>query len=154
MEKKLILKLLVGVFLISNSLSGFSQGKDQTPAAPHISVTLGGYNGGKITPDILSRIIDSALVARDKKGNTYSPVRFRCIYKFKNQFQDRESGEKKTTDDMRVNEFIHTGVMSELWRQSIKDNISKGDEMILDNIIVSLKNGAKIMAPSITFKIM
>ena len=53
----------------------------------------------------------------------------------------------------RVNDFSDTNVMSELWRQSIKDNIVKGDQMILDNVIVQLKNGTKILAPAITFKV-
>lgn len=146
-----MVKLLLGFFTFFLPLTGFTQDKKQSPDLPSISVTLGGFKGGKITPDILSRIIDSALVARDEKGNTYSPVRFRCIYKFRNQFQDRESGEKKTTDDMRVNEFNHTPLMAEEWRKSIKDNLTKGDQMILDNIIISLKNGTKILAPSISF---
>lgn len=60
---------------------------------------------------------------------------------------------KKSTDDMRTSDFTNTAVMPELWRSSIKDNIKKGDEMILDNIIVLLKNGSKVMAPAITFKV-
>jgi hypothetical protein len=60
---------------------------------------------------------------------------------------------RKTTDDMRINDFSNTGIMTELWRQSIKDNMVKGDQMILDNVIVQLKNGNKIMAPAITFKV-
>mgnify|MGYP001052181556 CR=1 FL=1 len=120
---------------------------------PKVAITLGGLNGGDITSDILSRIIDSPLVARDQKGNQYKIVRFRSIYKFKSSYEDPETGTRKTTDDMRINDFSNTGIMTELWRQSIKDNIVKGDQMILDNVIVQLKNGNKIMAPAITFTI-
>lgn len=93
------------------------------------------------------------MVVSDQKGNRYPVVRFRSIYKFKSSYEDPATGERKTTDDMRVNDFGHTALMSEQWRQSIKDNVAKGDQMILDNVIVQLKDGTKIMAPAITFKV-
>ncbi|HEX5024007.1 MAG TPA: hypothetical protein VFV68_01990 [Agriterribacter sp.] len=137
-------------------LTAFAQNKAQpaptTAALPHIAITIGGFKGGDITSEIFSRIIDSTLTARDEKGNKYYIVRFRSIYKFKSSYEDSETGQRKVTDDMRVNDFKDTDRMSELWRQSIKDNIAKGDEMILDNIIVQLKNGSKIMAPVLSFK--
>ncbi len=123
------------------------------PPLPKVTITIGGFSGGGITSDILSRIIDSSLVARDEKGNQYTIVRFRSIYKFTSSYEDPETGMRKTTDDMRINDFSNTGIMTELWRQSIKDNMVKGDQMILDNVIVQLKGGNKIMAPSITFKV-
>lgn len=143
------MKWFLTFLLFFFSFTGYAQNND----LPKLSVSLAGFKGGETTSGILSRIIDSSLVARDEKGNTYTILRFRCIYKFKSRFEDPETGEKKTTDDMRVNEFIQTPVMPETWRQSIKENISKGDQMILDDIIVQLKNGTKIMAPSIRFTI-
>lgn len=141
-------------------VTAFSQTKNSKPAPatavqrlPKLGVTIGGLKSGEITQDVLSRIVDSALVAYDEKGNTYSIVRFRVLYKFKSSFEDPESGERKTTDDMRVNDFTNTNVMPDLWKESLKENIHKGDEMIVDNIIVRLKNGAKLMAPLLTFKI-
>ena len=94
---------------------------------PKVAITIGGYNGGNVSSDILSRIIDSSLVARDEKGNTYKIVRFRSIYKFKSSYEDPETGTRSTTNDMRINDFSNTNLMTELWRQSIKDNIVKGD---------------------------
>lgn len=127
--------------------------KPATAPLPKITTTIGGYSGGDVTSDILSRIVDSSLVARDEKGNQYTIVRFRSIYKFKSSYEDPETGTRSTTDDMRVNDFSNTGTMTALWRQSIKDNMVKGDHMTLDNIIVQSKNGNKIMAPAITFTV-
>lgn len=124
----------------------------QTPI-PQFAITIGGLKGGEITSDNLSRIVDFSLVVKDEKGNTYTIVRFRSVYKFKSSYEDSQSGERKITDDMRVNDFKNTNLMSALWRQSIKDNIQIGDQMILDNVIVQLKNGKKIMAPAITFSV-
>ncbi|MBX3257785.1 MAG: hypothetical protein KF862_26890 [Chitinophagaceae bacterium] len=123
------------------------------PAIPKVTVSIGGYKGGNITSDILSGIVDSSVTVRDGKGTTYQVVRFRVLYKFKSTYDDPDTGQKKAFDDMRTNDFSNTAVMSELWRQSIKDNVKKGDEMIFDNIIVKLKNGTRLMAPPVTFKV-
>lgn len=145
--------------LLLNSLHVLAQNKNRKPAEtpqqtiPKVAVTIAGLKGGDITPETLAQIVDSSLTAKDTKGETYSIVRFRVLYKFKSTFKDEDSGQTKTTDDLRTNDFANTGLMSELWRQSIKDNIQKGDEMTLDNIIVRLKNGSKIMSPAITFKV-
>ncbi|WP_152270036.1 hypothetical protein [Agriterribacter humi] len=150
------MKKLIYLFVFFSATAVLAQ-NNKKPAAstalPKIAITIGGFKGGDITSDILSRIIDSSLVARDQNGNKYPIARFRSIYKFKSSYEDPDTGERKTTDDMRVNDFSDTNIMSELWRQSIKDNIIKGDQMILDNVIVQLKNGTKIMAPAITFKV-
>lgn len=146
--------------LLLSSVHLFAQNKNKKPETapqqviPKVSVTMAGLKGGDITPETLAHIVDSSLIAKDTKGETYSIVRFRVLYKFKSSFKDEDSGQTKTTDDLRTNDFANTGLMSELWRQSIKDNIQKGDEMTLDNIIVRLKNGSKIMTPAITFKVM
>ncbi|OJY81648.1 MAG: hypothetical protein BGP14_02350 [Sphingobacteriales bacterium 44-15] len=136
----------------------FAQDKSKKPAAPaatvpKITVSIGSVRGGEISAESLSRIIDSAVTAKDANGNTYPIVRFRVLYKFKSTYQDQDTGEKKNSDDMRTTDFSNTSVMSQLWRQSIKDNIKPGDEMIIDNIIVKLKNGNKLMTPSMTFKV-
>ena len=154
MKKVLLFLLLLSSFHV------FAQNKNKKPETvpsqtlPKVSMSIGGLKGGEITPEILSKIIDSSLVAKDEKGETYSIVRFRVFYKFKSSYKDEDTGETKTTNDLRTNDFANTGLMSELWRQSVKDNIQKGDEMTLDNIIVRLKNGSKMMTPAITFKVM
>ena len=147
-------KLIYLLLFFSAAAVQAQNNKPIAPTAfPKVTISIGGFKGGDITSDILSRIIDSSLVARDEKGNQYTIVRFRAIYKFKSSYEDPQTGARKTTDDMRINDFRNTGIMTELWRQSIKDNIVKGDQMILDDMIVQLKNGTKIMAPAIRFKV-
>jgi len=146
--------------LLLSSLHIYAQNKNKKPATtpaqtiPKVAVTIGGLKGGNITAETLAQIVDSSLIAKDPKGETYTIVRFRVLYKFKSSFKDEDTGQTRTTDDLRANDFANTTMMSELWRQSIKDNIQKGDEMIIDNIIVRLKNGSKIMTPSVDFKVM
>lgn len=156
MKKLLLCLLLLGLgytVTIAQTKPAVKPGSKAKTAYPKITMSIGGLKGGEITKDALTKIIDSALTAKDDDANTYSIVRFRLFYKFKSTYQDEESGQKKSSDDLRTSDFTNTSVLPDLWRASIKDNIQKGDEMILDNIIVVLKNGSKVMAPSITFKV-
>ncbi|MBX3241364.1 MAG: hypothetical protein KIT80_17775 [Chitinophagaceae bacterium] len=147
--------LLVSVLFIAaaaNAQQKNTQPAGSSPGIPKVWVAIGGFKGGNITPELLSRAIDSAVVVRDDKGNTYPVVRFRVFYKFKSSYTDPETGQTKVFNDMRVNEF-ETATMSENWRGSIKDNVAKGDEMTIDNIIIRLKNGSKLMAGAVSFKV-
>jgi len=148
-------RLFLLLFLLA-ALGVNAQQKTTKPAAtnavPKIWVAIGGFKGGNITQDLLSRAVDSAVVVRDDKGNTYPVIRYRVFYKFKSSYSDPETGQTKIVNDMRVNDFTEP-VMSQNWRESIKDNISKGDEMIIDEIIVRLKDGKKMMAPAMSFKV-
>lgn len=147
--------LFLSLFFAVQLFAQVKSKKQETSAAgiPKITVSIGNVNGGSITAESLSKIVDSALTAKDASGNKYAVVRFRVLYKFKSTYQDQNTGEKKSTDDMRTNNFTNTSVMPELWRQSIKDNVKTGDEMIIDDIMVKLKNGSKLMVPSISFKV-
>jgi hypothetical protein len=68
-------------------------------------------------------------------------------------YEDEETGEKKITNDFRSQEYTDENHMSELWRQSVKDNVKTGDELILFNIMVRMKNGKKMLVPQISFKV-
>lgn len=153
--KKLLFCLLLfcAGYTMAQNKAAVKPGVKAKVTYPKINMTFGGLKGGDINAETLAKIVDSELIAKDENANAYTIVRFRVFYKFKSNYQDEESGQKKTSDDMRTSDFTNTAVLPELWRSSIKDNIKKGDEMILDNIIVVLKNGSKIMAPSLTFKV-
>lgn len=158
-KERIMKKILFCILLLAAGYAMAQQKPSVKPGAkaktviPKVNISIGGLKGGDITPETLAKIVDSALVAKDENTNTYSIVRFRLFYKFKSTYQDEESGQKKSSDDMRTSDFTNTSVLPELWRESIKDNIQKGDEMILDNIIVVLKNGSKIMAPTLKFRV-
>lgn len=154
--KKLLLSIIFICLVGATALMAQTKPKTTTTAAteiPKISISLGGYKGGNITTDIFSQLVDSSLTARDAKGTIYPIVRFRMLYRFKSSYEDPETGQKRTVNDMRANDF-DSARLSELWAQSIKDNITTGDEITLDNIIVKLKNGTKVMAPSLTFRVL
>ncbi|PWT98705.1 MAG: hypothetical protein C5B52_11850 [Bacteroidetes bacterium] len=115
--------------------------------------SLGGSKGGNISKDALSQIVDSALTVKDASGKSYPVVKFRVFYKFKSTSEDHDTGERKTVDDMRENTFNNTPMMSDNWKESIKDNVAKDDEMVIDNVMVKLPNGKKLLVGGIKFKV-
>jgi hypothetical protein len=133
-----------------------AQNKSNPPVTgiPKFTVSLGGFKGGNITADMLKRIVDSSLKARDEKGALYNVTGFRVNYFFKSTAKDEVTEQTKTVKDYRAYEFDNTNIMSELWRDSIKDNVKKDDEMLIDNIYVRLKNGKKMRAEGIRFKVL
>ena len=144
--KKLLILSLFGLFAVS----GFSQnGKP----APKFQAFLAGSKGGDMTVAELKRIIDSAVVVKDEKGLSYPIARFAVGYRFTSTYQDEATGEKKATSDFRSQEYSNENKMSELWRESVKDNIRSGDELLLFNISVRMKNGKKMMVNQISFKV-
>ena len=127
--------------------SVFSQTKKpSTPVTPAVyTVTLGGYKDANIPADQFKRVVDSALTVRDEKGNSYPISRFRINYTFATSFTDSETQQLKNFKDFRAADFYDTNKLTEVWRSSIKDNSKKGDEVIINNIIIKLRNGKKLM---------
>ncbi|MDX2048980.1 MAG: hypothetical protein SFU87_19490 [Chitinophagaceae bacterium] len=149
-------KLMLLAVVVSYSHLAAAQNKTSpvVTGIPKFSISLGGFKGGNITADMLKRIVDSSLKARDEKGALYNVTGFRVNYFFKSTVKDEVTEQTKTVKDYRAYEFYSTDIMSELWRDSIKDNVKKDDEMLIDNIYVRLKNGKKMRAEGIRFKVL
>lgn len=129
------------------SVSGAAQQKTAAkPASTEgYTVSLGGYADGNVPAATFKKIVDSALTVRDNKGNRYPVTRFRINYTFASSYTDSETQQKKTFKDFRASDFYDTDLMSDAWRASIRDNAKAGDQVILNNIIIRLKNGKKLM---------
>lgn len=115
-----------------------------TPVTAYVA-SMGGFKNADIDAELFKKIVDSGLVVKDDKGNTYPVTRFRMNYTFVASFTDGETQQKKDFKDFRAGDFYDTNMLSEDWRGSIKDNAKKGDQVIINNIIIRLKNGKKLM---------
>ena len=138
--------LIMSVFclVISSALSQTK--KPATTVTPAVyTVTLGGYKDANIPAEQFKRVVDSTLIVRDEKGNSYPISRFRINYTFATAFTDSETQQLKNFKDFRAADFYDTNKLTEVWRSSIKDNSKKGDEVIINNIIIKLRNGKKLM---------
>jgi len=137
------------VLLCASFLSSEAQTKKpaSAPAAAPTTYTVsfGGFKDGNMTAEQFKRVIDSPLVVKDQKGNNYVITRFRINYTFATTYTDSETQQKKSFKDFRAADFYDTPMLPEVWRNSIRDNAKKGDEIIINNIIIKLKNGKKMM---------
>jgi hypothetical protein len=115
-----------------------------TPVTAYVAI-IGGFKNADIDAELFKKIIDSGLVVKDDKGVAYPVTRFRINYTFVAAFTDGETQQKKDFKDFRAGDFYDTNMLSEDWRGSIKDNAKKGDQVIMNNIIIRLKNGKKLM---------
>jgi hypothetical protein len=125
------------------------QGQQKTapkalPVTAYVA-SMGGNKSADISTDLFKKVIDSGLVVTDDKGNSFPVTRFRINYTFVASFTDGESQHKKDFKDFRAGDFYDTNMLSEDWRGSIKDNAKKGDQVIINNITIRLKNGKKLM---------
>jgi len=119
-----------------------------SPAKPAVyTVTLGGFRDANIPAVLFKRIVDSAITVRDDKGNRYPVLRFRINYTFSSTFKDSETQKQKTIRDFRAADFYDTDRLSEVWAASLRDNAKKDDEVIINHVIIRLRNGKKLMVP-------
>lgn len=123
--------------------------KTSSSSLPKLTVTIGGSKSGNITAARLQQIVDSPIVVKDEKGIAYPLKSFRINYTFKSTYKDEETDKVREVKDFRAYDFNNTDRLSEDWRNSIKDNVKKEDEMLINNVVVKLKNGKSYFAPEL-----
>ncbi|MFN5475301.1 MAG: hypothetical protein ACK484_01815 [Sphingobacteriales bacterium] len=141
--------VIVLVFLCASAMPSKAQTKKPAPAAAPVTytVSLAGFKDGNITAEQFKKVIDSPLVVKDQKGNSFVITRFRINYTFATTYTDSETQQRKSFKDFRAADFYDTPKLPEVWRNSIRDNAKKDDEVIINNIIIKLKDGKKMMLP-------
>ena len=138
------------LFLIFFSLQqiAFAQTKKTpTDTIPKYFVTFGKLPSGTYDTLQLKKNIDSSINVTDQKGIRYPIVRFRINYSFINVFRDSETDSLKKVKDLRAADFYDTAYLSQNWAESIKDNVKPSDEILINWIIIKLKNGKKQLVP-------
>jgi hypothetical protein len=139
------------ILIAFTGLYSFATGQntkpEQSSKSPKLKVSWGGYAQGNINAEEFKKIVDSAITVKDEKGNKYPITRFRINYIFLSTYKDSESQMVKSVQDLRVFDFYDTPSLTDVWRASIRDNAKTGDTILINNLIVKLKNGKKTMAP-------
>jgi hypothetical protein len=133
------------ILVVGCTITQAQQKPKATPAPNKYTVSLGGYPNADVSADLFKKVIDSALTVKDSKGNVYPVTRFRINYTFVATFTDSETQQRKDFKDFRAFDFYDTNMLSEVWRASIRDNAKKGDLVLINNIIIRLKDGKKLM---------
>ena len=140
------------VILVLTSALAMAQAKTST-GMPKLVSTWGRTASGNLKTDQLVRLTDSSLNVRDDKGNALAVAGFRINYSFLSTYKDQESGELKTTKELRAYDFNDTTALSTLWKESIRENAKAGDEILFNKITARQKNGKKYYAPDLRFKV-
>jgi hypothetical protein len=127
--------------------------KPASSTAPVLTIQWAGKPAGSLKLTELQRMVDSPLVALDEKGNRYKVVGFRINYTFSGSYKDEETGLTKTMKDFRAFDFDNTDRLSDLWKESVRDNAKKDDAILFNKVFVQLKNGKRMMAKDLRYAV-
>lgn len=152
------MKRIAVFFALLFSLSVYSQQKQKTIPKPVDTVTniplvftssWGPVVTGSAPAAQIAAIAPAAILVKDNKGKLYAVESFRMLYKFNSTYRDEEKGETKSRPDLRVGDFTNSARLTEVWYESIKDNVKTGDTIIINRILFRNPSGKLQMAPEI-----
>ncbi|MFN6373777.1 MAG: hypothetical protein ACK4YD_01295 [Chitinophagia bacterium] len=152
------MKIIPFIFGLVFSLTVLGQQKGKSVAKlpePQVAVPLaytsswGPVISGNALAAQIAAIAPAAILVKDSNGKLYTVESFRLLYKFKSTYRDEEKGETKSRADLRVGDFTNTSRLSEVWYESIKDNVKAGDTIIVNRILFRNPSGKLQMAPEI-----
>lgn len=146
------MKISFTVMLVLVLNASFAQSKSVTAtqtAAQVFSATWGPVASGSSLAIQVASIAAAPILVKDAKGNAYPVNSFRMNYKFKSTYRDDESGQLKSMNDLRVADFSNTAQLSQVWYESIKDNVKPGDTVLINKILFRNASGKLQLAPDI-----
>lgn len=112
----------------------------------------GNHPGGNMLVADGINYTDSALRVIDEKGNRYTIIHFKFIYRRKASITDDQTGTVKNTWDIVATDVYNETSLSEVWRKTIKESLQKDEEWIIDYITIKDKTGRKVMTLPMSFK--
>lgn len=122
----------------------------ETVITPLVFSSFWGPVGNGAAPAAqIAAIAPAAVLVRDNTGKLYAVNAFRINYKFKSTYRDDESGQTKSMADLRVGDFNNTAQLSNVWAESIKDNVKVGDTILINKILFRNAMGKLQMAPEL-----
>ena len=133
------------------AMPAVAQQKTTKPSTsmPVLKTRWGNTLGGPVSVTQLKQIVDSPLVVFDSKGKRYAVTALTVRYWFNVSYKDEESGLQKTMREFRTVDLDGTDRLNELWRESIRDNVKAGDELVITRILVTIPGNKRILAPDL-----
>ena len=146
-------KAVLSIVFSVASLFSFAQAKKakvdtiQTPVPLIFAPYWGPVGTGNALAAQVAAIAPAAILVRDNTGKLYPVNAFRINYKFKSTYRDDESGQTKSMNDLRVGDFNNTAQLSQVWSESIKDNVKAGDTILFNQVLFRNLKGKLQLAP-------
>ena len=148
-------KIVLSIVFFLASIFSFAQSKKTKvdTVATAMPLTFTTYWGPVATGNALAAqiaaIAPAAILVRDNAGKLYPVNGFRINYKFKSTYRDDESGQTKSMSDLRVGDFKNTAQLSQVWAESIKDNLKPGDTILFNQVLFRNIKGKLQLAPAL-----
>jgi hypothetical protein len=112
----------------------------------------GNHPGGNMLVADGLNYADSSIRVIDDKGNRYTVISFKFIYRRKASITDDQTGTVKNTWDVVATDIVNETSLSEVWRNTIKESLQRDEEWIVDYITIKDKSGRKVMTTPMVFK--
>jgi hypothetical protein len=149
------MKIIFALLFIIYSCIGFAQVKPKPtlPKAtigtlnkqPILTATIANMTTGTYGVGAAKIMIDSMLTIKDEKGVKYTINRCYFNYKRKISYKNDETGEVTTRYEYLEKELKNNEQLDELWRQTIKEDLQKGEQLIFEKILVNAKKGGVVI---------
>lgn len=117
---------------------------------PKLYTSIGTKKDTLITANIQETIalINQSLAVTDDKKAVYSISSYQCLYKRKGVTEDEETGKVSPITSTVVQRFSSTP-LSEIWRNTISEQLRSGEEISFFDIVVKDAQGRLMFAPSL-----
>lgn len=132
-------------------ISPYTQAQKKATPLPKISTLLSQYKDTvRLSKEEVIKIIGMPLRIVDDKRVVYSIASYHVAYRRKAFVEEEETGKVKPTFSLAAERFVSTP-LSDIWINSIRDQIQSGEEILFYDIIVKSPDGKVMFAPN--FKI-
>jgi hypothetical protein len=147
---KVILLLLLAI--VTNNINAQTKPKKFKP--PVVKTYFAGIHGTKDTISVVlgKQIIDSSLKIVDAKGTSYTVTHYEFTFKRIGGLENDSTGVITPVEDMVADQFSTTP-LTDIWRKSIRETLTKGEEFRFCDIIVTDNNGHYFYAPEVKIAI-
>lgn len=150
------MKLFIIALTLFFGNAAFAQAKTEKTTTipkykvPKISIILGGFKDSlKIPVEEIKNILDKPLIITDGTAMKYKISSYQVLYKQIAVSED-ESGKAIPTTSVKSSRFS-ASPLSDIWIKVLKEELSKGEEIIFFDIIVKDEKGRVMYAPNLKF---
>jgi hypothetical protein len=123
--------------------------KPDTVKVPRFTVRFGPYTSTAPAPlDDLKKVLGTGITVTDQQGQQWTPLAWRFVWNRIEQSNDIRTGKQKTISTYNAVEIDSTGVLPASWQKEIKEFLQKGEELMIERIIIEHPGSKrKMMAP-------
>ncbi len=150
MKKLLLFTIAALSFIVSEAQAKkpVSKPAASTPV-PKLKSYFGAMESGTVKLEVLAKLLEQPLVVKDDKNVTYSVDHFTISWTTIDRFDDPQTGEKKSSTN-NVTKDIYGNVLTPELRETMIEELKKGDIILFEKITVKGKDGkSKYLAPSV-----